>query len=104
MRVDWKHEWAHQTLTKEHVYTVHAFVLNISQFKSKMTKGPVLAGLGGKGLRKRDGQITLSQPEASPWWVKSPGIRQSKITKGHLGGKGLTILGRLKTEICSTGG
>ena len=25
--------------------------------KSKMIKEPVLAGLGGKGLRKRDGQI-----------------------------------------------
>ena len=65
MRVDWKHEWAHQKLTKEHVYTVHAFVLNTSQFKSKATKGPALAGLGGKGL---------------------------------------TILGRLKTEICSIWG
>ena len=26
--------------------------------QSKMIKGPVLAGLGEKGLRKRDGQIT----------------------------------------------
>ena len=28
------------------------------------------------------GRLTLSHPEAHPWWVKSSGIRQSKITKG----------------------
>ena len=32
---------------------------------SKLTKGTVLAGLGEKGLRKRDGQVgPVSHPEA----------------------------------------
>ena len=30
--------------------------------QSKITKGAVLAGLGGKGLRKRDGQIDPVNP------------------------------------------
>ena len=59
--------------------------------QSKITKEAVLASLGGKGL-------TLSQPEAPAWQVKSSGVRQSEITQGPvwdgsgrgLGGKGLT--------------
>ena len=41
--------------------------------------------------------LTLSHPDARPWWVKSSGVRQSKITKGtDLAGVGLK---GLKKEI-----
>ena len=65
-----------------------------------------MGGLGGKGLRKRDGKIgpvnpfqwescpsLWVHPEALLLRVKSSGVRQSKITKGTvlagLGEKGL---------------
>ena len=44
----------------------------------------VLAGLGEKGLRKRDGQVgpvNTLPPRGSPLISKMSGIRQSKITK-----------------------
>ena len=46
-------------------------------------------GEEGRGWRG----LTLSHPEALPWWVKSYSVRQSKLTKGPvlagLGEKGL---------------
>ena len=55
--------------------------------QSKITTGPVWDGLGGKVLRKRDGQIgpvSPFSPRSSPLTSKIfySGVRQSKITKG----------------------
>ena len=54
-----------------------------------------MCGLGGKGIRKEEGQIGPVNPfpstvEALSWWVKLSGIRQST---GGLGGKGLNKVG-----------
>ena len=38
--------------------------------------------------------LTLSHPEALHWWVKSSGVRQSKITKGTV----LASLGKGKVK------
>ena len=54
---------------------IHTSGVKQSTCTCKITKGRFLGNLGGKGLRKRDSLL-----EALPWWVKLPGIRQSKIT------------------------
>ena len=93
-------------LTLSHLEVLPWWVKSSGVRQSNIIKRTVLAGLGGKGLRKRDKQIdpvnpfpprgsqlTLSHPEVLPWQVKSSGIRHSKITKGtvlaSLGEKGL---------------
>ena len=50
--------------------------------------------------------LTLSHPEALPWWVKSSGVRQSKVTKGTvlagLREKRLRSPNMLKFSLCNS--
>ena len=64
--------------------------------QSKITKGTVLAGLGGKGLKEERWANRSSSP------LMSKGVWQKRITKGlvlaNLGGKILKYIAFLKEE------